>query len=273
MAIVFLSHSSYDNVAAAEIKKALLANGYESVFLDIDEDVGIHPGSHWREELARRLRTSDAVVYLGSSRSERSVWCTAELAVAKTLEKLILPLQLEKDARHELLDEEQWVMFTSTTDDAIVRLLDELEQSSDSSAHRRSWDDRRSPFPGLRPFSEGDAGVFFGRDTAIDELVRMVDPVSLLDHRSLVVVVGASGAGKSSLVRAGLIPILTSHRPHRREVARGAAGRARPRHLPRAGPIAGAGWSRTFGRRFDRAWGCSVGRRGRDPVAHQGPSR
>jgi WD40 repeat protein len=214
MAIIFLSHSSYDNVAAAEIKGALLANGYESVFLDIDENDGIHPGSHWREQLARRLRAADAVVYLGSSRSQRSVWCTAELAVAKALEKVILPLQLERDARHELLDEEQWIMFTSTADEAIRRLFDELEQSSDSFAHRRSWDDRRSPFPGLRPFSEADAGVFFGRDAAIDELVRTVDPVSLLDHRSLVVVVGASGAGKSSLVRAGVIPILASHRRH-----------------------------------------------------------
>lgn len=60
----------------------------------------------------------------------------------------------------------------------------------------------RSPFPGLRPYESNDALYFFGRDRETDELIR------LLGHTRLVTVVGASGSGKSSLVRAGLLPAL-----------------------------------------------------------------
>src|SRR5262249_23852155 len=58
------------------------------------------------------------------------------------------------------------------------------------------------PFPGLRPFEPHEAKLFFGRDEQGDELLAR------LARRRMVAVVGASGSGKSSLVRAGLIPAL-----------------------------------------------------------------
>ena len=60
----------------------------------------------------------------------------------------------------------------------------------------------KNPYPGLRPFEPEDAGHFFGRDRQVDELL-----LRLRDHR-FVAVLGLSGSGKSSLVRAGLIPAL-----------------------------------------------------------------
>jgi energy-coupling factor transporter ATP-binding protein EcfA2 len=59
-----------------------------------------------------------------------------------------------------------------------------------------------NPFPGLRPFREQDDRLFFGRDSQVDELVER------LRRTRFVAVVGTSGSGKSSLVRAGLIPAL-----------------------------------------------------------------
>jgi WD40 repeat protein/energy-coupling factor transporter ATP-binding protein EcfA2 len=56
-----------------------------------------------------------------------------------------------------------------------------------------------NPFPGLRPFDIKEFESFFGRDKQVDELLGR-----LRDHR-FVAVVGLSGSGKSSLVRAGLI--------------------------------------------------------------------
>ena len=61
-----------------------------------------------------------------------------------------------------------------------------------------------SPFPGLRPFAEADAPVFFGRTRHVQELI---DRLNHPQHRFLAVV-GASGAGKSSVVAAGLLPRL-----------------------------------------------------------------
>jgi tetratricopeptide (TPR) repeat protein len=59
-----------------------------------------------------------------------------------------------------------------------------------------------NPFPGLRPFETTEGYLFFGREGRSEELLKR-----LLDVR-LLAVVGSSGSGKSSLVRAGLIPHL-----------------------------------------------------------------
>jgi energy-coupling factor transporter ATP-binding protein EcfA2 len=61
-----------------------------------------------------------------------------------------------------------------------------------------------NPFPGLRPFEDdaADISVFFGRDDQVDELLTR------LQHGRFVGIVGQSGCGKSSLVRAGLLPAL-----------------------------------------------------------------
>ncbi|HEY2063405.1 MAG TPA: helix-turn-helix domain-containing protein [Amycolatopsis sp.] len=62
------------------------------------------------------------------------------------------------------------------------------------------------PYLGLTTFSSGDADWFFGREEATgDVLARVADA---LGNRRPVVVVGPSGVGKSSLVRAGLLPAL-----------------------------------------------------------------
>jgi hypothetical protein len=59
-----------------------------------------------------------------------------------------------------------------------------------------------NPYPGLRPFETSESHLFFGRDQQVAELVARLER-----HRFLAVV-GVSGSGKSSLVRAGLIPAL-----------------------------------------------------------------
>ena len=61
-------------------------------------------------------------------------------------------------------------------------------------------------YPGLRPFGPEDALLFFGREEQTDELLRRLEDTRFLP------VVGLSGSGKSSLVRAGLLSAL--HRGH-----------------------------------------------------------
>ena len=60
----------------------------------------------------------------------------------------------------------------------------------------------RNPFPGLRPFNTDENVLFFGRDGLSDALLEK------LQATRFVAVVGTSGSGKSSLVRAGLLPAL-----------------------------------------------------------------
>lgn len=65
----------------------------------------------------------------------------------------------------------------------------------------------RNPYKGLHAFETSDAEDFFGRTTLGDTLEAAVD------ERSLIVLVGASGTGKSSAVRAGLVPRLLGRSP------------------------------------------------------------
>ncbi|QIP13191.1 hypothetical protein G8759_11425 [Spirosoma aureum] len=62
--------------------------------------------------------------------------------------------------------------------------------------------DYTNPFPGLRSFDHEDSYLFFGRDQHIRELKAMLQTAPLL------AIVGNSGSGKSSLIKAGLIPTL-----------------------------------------------------------------
>jgi formylglycine-generating enzyme required for sulfatase activity len=64
------------------------------------------------------------------------------------------------------------------------------------------------PYPGLRPFEAEEWSILFGRERMIDEVIDR------LAANRLVLIHGASGAGKSSLVRAGVLPKLA--RQHRR---------------------------------------------------------
>ena len=63
-----------------------------------------------------------------------------------------------------------------------------------------------NPYKGLRAFDEGDADKFFGRRRLIDELIEATRAGGS-DPR-LLAVIGPSGSGKSSVVRAGLVPAL-----------------------------------------------------------------
>jgi len=61
-----------------------------------------------------------------------------------------------------------------------------------------------SPYRGLAVFGERDAALFFGREAATGQLLDRMS--RLLGGAGLLVVSGVSGAGKSSLLRAGVLP-------------------------------------------------------------------
>ncbi|MFE3188176.1 ATP-binding protein [Nocardia sp. NPDC059240] len=67
--------------------------------------------------------------------------------------------------------------------------------------------DSSCPYRGLDSFRSGDATLFFGRDRAITDLVALVERTAR-DGGGVAVLLGASGAGKSSLLAAGLLPHL-----------------------------------------------------------------
>ncbi|MBV7698450.1 helix-turn-helix transcriptional regulator [Streptomyces sp. TRM70350] len=74
--------------------------------------------------------------------------------------------------------------------------------ASNDAVRAAATDDAPAPYRGLARYGTDDRHLFFGRAPEVDRLLRM-----MAEHR-FAALVGASGSGKSSLLRAGVVPVL-----------------------------------------------------------------
>ena len=85
-----------------------------------------------------------------------------------------------------------------------------LQGVGSASGEAFEWDPSRPLYPGLQAFEEDDAAVFFGRDRDIHKGIEVLERLRRdRDGPAFVLLLGMSGCGKSSLVKAGLLPRLT----------------------------------------------------------------
>ena len=263
MSAIFISHSSKDSGLARAIEARLRDREYHSVFLDLDPEKGIVGGQSWERTLYRKLRACRAVIALCTDDYLRSHWCFAEIALARMEGKPVIGLLTDPlDASTTLpsiLTERQLIDLRPGEDEAYARLWRALEQL-DLTGVATNWNPKESPYLGLNAYQEEHAPVFFGREE------EALAGIELLDRGAppFLVVLGASGSGKSSLVRAGIVPRLRSRddwlivdpfRPGRdpwgefTESLVRAFGRYAPDHLDEAGrrrqlrDAIRAGWS------------------------------
>jgi hypothetical protein len=230
---IFLSHSSLDWRAAVALKRWLgeqrpeLAN---EVFLDIDPETGLRLGRIWDARLLTSNSRCEYLICLVSKNWAGSRECVVEYRTAEGFGKRILVARLEDAGDGRISKRWQRCDLFADGDKTEIEVrggpparfssaaLDQLKKEIDRTGvgpERFVWppeeDPRRAPYRGLEPFEEVDAGVFFGRDAEIaqglDELGAMrFRPVTQLSGRkSLFVVLGPAGSGKSSFLRAGLI--------------------------------------------------------------------
>ncbi len=205
---IFISHSSRDNAAALELRERLEGQGHRSTFLDFDPEDGIPAGRDWERELYRQLRACRAVIALCSEHSMASRWCFAEITHAKSLGKHIFPIKVEPCEVDPVLTAQQILDLTQDRDRGYERLWRGLEVAGLDPADAFDWDPNRSPYPGLAAFQESDAGVFFGRGSQIQQGLEVLQRQRQFGGSGLLLVLGASGSGKSSLMRAGMVPRL-----------------------------------------------------------------
>jgi hypothetical protein len=208
MSSVFISHSSRDHVVAENIASWLHSQGHASVFLDFDPANGIPAGRDWEQELYRNIRACRAVIVLCSEHSMASRWCFVEITHARALGKHTFPIRLDDSAIDGVLSDTQIVDFRNDRAAALERLRLGLLAAGLDPASGFDWSRDRSPYPGLFAFQEEDAAVFFGRDEEIGEGLDLLTKCQRLGQTRFVIVLSASGSGKSSLVRAGLLPRL-----------------------------------------------------------------
>jgi WD40 repeat protein len=206
MSALFISHSSADNALAGEVAARLAEMGHRSVFLDFDPALGIPAGRHWEQELYARLRACQAVIVVCSRHSMASAWCFAEITHARAQGKALFPLKTDDAEITPLLRDLQVIDLTSDRAQAWKRLSAGLVSAGLDPTRLFQWDGSRPPYPGLLAFQKADAAVYFGREAAIQSTLETLNRLQRLAGARMLVVLGASGSGKSSLVRAGVVP-------------------------------------------------------------------
>jgi formylglycine-generating enzyme required for sulfatase activity len=240
MAVLFVSHSSKDDTAANALEAWLQSNGFTDIFVDHSNIAG---GDKWREELRASAASCRVVVALVTENWLASDECFGEFVAAVYLGRRIIPLLLLSPAAKLNEAAEKRLAKVGAEDqgiklDGCVTADGALDIAADASVasrlntglraagalNRVGLDpeafaiDRKlrpTPFPGLASFGDddADAALFYGRSRelalALEELRKMS---AERDPRPFGIL-GASGAGKSSLLKAGVIPRLRRERP------------------------------------------------------------
>jgi hypothetical protein len=89
-----------------------------------------------------------------------------------------------------------------------VRLRRAIEQVGLLVKDDFAVDPHRSPYPGLLYFDEPDAAAYVGREAETSDALDRILAMARFRRRGFLLIAGSSGAGKSSLLRAGIVPRL-----------------------------------------------------------------
>lgn len=223
---VFISHSQVDRDTALALAEALRAKGL-ATFLDLEN---LHSGDRWLDALQARLVDCTAfVVLVGSQGVQR--WVGAEVGAAlnqhlsPTGDSPRLPIHpvLLGDTAPEALPPFlalfQAVRWSTDQPDAPADLVAALAAGQQRLDLRPRFSG--CPYLGLATFQQAEAELFFGRRTETlaalaglgDQQQRSPDQLArggggISGYRRWLQIEGASGSGKSSLVRAGLLPLV-----------------------------------------------------------------
>ena len=103
---------------------------------------------------------------------------------------------------HGGLDPGEWHQVVVDSKEGPVEAWVQVPGDVDAPARVRAVGAERAPYLGLAPFQPTDADRFFGRERLVEEVAGR------LARRRFLALFGASGSGKSSLLRAGLLPAI-----------------------------------------------------------------
>jgi tetratricopeptide (TPR) repeat protein len=236
MSRIFLSHSRHDDLEAVAVRDWLNENGWNEVVLDLDPAQDIHLGTRSERALRDNATSCEAVLFLISRNWLGSEWCRTEYELARKLNKRVFVALIEKlpvdDLPRDLRETHQVVSLVSGENNRLLHVtqpgtldkrhvifsterLNELKDGLTCAGldpRFFAWppenESGRAPYRGLEPFEVVDAGIFFGRDAPLIEALDALRGLAEAAPPRLFVVLGGSGSGKSSFLRAGLWPRL-----------------------------------------------------------------
>lgn len=208
---VFLSHNGRDKPTVEQIAQRLKREGIEP-WLDT---WCLTPGGDWQDEQAEGLRASGAcAVFVGPHGIggwERLEFKAAIDRMARDRAFRVflvllpgLPEPFDAGTLPPFLGSRTWVDLRGGVfaPRAFQQLVNAIRGLAPGPAFLGDTTTILCPYRGLQTFEEEHAGFFFGREGEVQRLVER------LKRTRFLAVLGPSGSGKSSLVRAGLVPAL-----------------------------------------------------------------
>ncbi len=208
---VFISYGLGDKIAAHSIAESLTSAGFEILTRG-----SVPKGRSWLESIDNYIRSASCVLVLIGS-GDMSVWQKREINLARQRQDeedgqsfYIIPALLpgaEPASLTEFLPLRYWLDWRSGSV-KVGELSDALAQYQKGQITPPSQlSDFVCPYLGLKAFDEEDARLFFGREALSHDIYERLKSVKLA------VIIGPAGSGKSSLVRAGLLPMVRRQRP------------------------------------------------------------
>lgn len=235
MATVFLSHATKDDALTGDLLRWLHENGFRDTFVDHLDILG---GDNWTDRLRDQAAACRVVICVLTGNWLNSSDCFNEFQAAWYMGKSILPLffvDIEAPGSGEparrlsrVLAETQGIDLRGAlapdgridlsrdadTADLLARSLRAFGAQSeiglDPTAFAIDPAARPTPFPGLVSFGDrdADAAIFYGRSREIAEAIEELRSMRANADRRPLAILGVSGAGKSSFLKAGVIPRL-----------------------------------------------------------------
>jgi len=216
---VFLSHSSTDKPAVEELARRLAKEGIQA-WLD---KWHLIPGDSWQPAIEKALAESETcAVFVGPSGF--GPWQNEEMRAAidqrvrdSDRRFRVIPVLLpgarraERSSLPTFLVATTWVEFSNSLDDpaAFHRLVSGIRGLEPGAGPGQAIYEGQSPYRGLRVFDVDDAPFFFGREALVQWLLNELRPATEgKPVNRFLGIVGASGGGKSSVARAGLVAAL-----------------------------------------------------------------
>jgi WD40 repeat protein len=202
---LFLSYNSRDHEQVEDLARRLRQHRLTLFF----DRWYLAPGLRWRPTLEDTLTSCRAVVVCVGPNG-MGTWQQREIDVAldrqsRDAQFPVIPLLLPgSEAPLGFLRQLTWVdLRNQPLEQGVLVLTKAIRGEPLGKELQQQIEATRAaicPYRGLLYFREEDAPFFFGRDAAIGQLVEAVG------QKGFLAVVGASGSGKSSVVRAGLVP-------------------------------------------------------------------
>jgi hypothetical protein len=238
VARLFISYKREEQSYAFAVRQWLIdAQGWraEDIFVDVGH---LRAGDEWGRKLLAEAEAAEAMVFLASDQSlDIRSFCYRELqhangqivavtikGVAPDDERLQRAIPNHAKSRQiTALDKEPtrpfpFVSPINNTNGSAQLNAGEVESIGDVlrelgiAPNSFSWTPNAAgPYPGLRPLMEGDEALSFGRDIEIRDGLKALEVLRESVSQRALVMQAPSGAGKSSLLRAGLWGRLRNH--------------------------------------------------------------